>query len=392
MTNNNSSPNLEDLLGISSSSEAHLNDSFQKEDISNMLPENITKEESSPVSFSQKGRLSRKQSKEDSVKKMSLDELLMEGEEISSASVHLNNIKKKESNEDQEIHEGNIFHQTFQEKTVSQEGLLENIENYADEKSLEIEGANKEKKRQEDPLLLMREKIEENWKERLIKSKKILFLSQGAIIFGILSLVGAFILFSFLLDTPTNGVRGNFVSSNYGIDLEQKEEKVKTLKQEKRELKKDIKKTEKVIIGFENNEVLGTIIEERIDWIKIIREINKVRCYADPVEKNIKQCLNDELSNKIILNPFSFENYTTKGGMKDGQIDVIISGKVHGSKGHIFQKISRLMQAFNDSKYFSGAEMRRYSKSQDSRLGFSMPFTMKLTYYKKGKGAQEEKK
>ena len=399
MAENQTSPSLEDLLGGIDIPENSANTKTQNPEISSPSSENTpsitslddllgnsdTETQTTEISenIPETGRVSRK-------KQISLDDLLGASEQSSSTSIHILDAHP-ESSEAQNTSAkptNNIFHKGFENNAVNTSELLENIENYKEE-GLTIGTAGQE--REEDPFILLKEKEGRSFEAKNKKLRKFLVLAQVSIIVGIFSLVISFLFFSYLLDTPTKGLLGGFIEKNYGIELEEKIEKIAAMQKEERTLKKDIKKSKKIIEGFKNNSVLEAIIENRINWVQIIDEINQVRCEANPLS-DISECKEDLRQGRAIINPFSFENYTTKGGMKNNQIDVVISGKASGSQGYIFQKISRLIQTFNDSKYFSGASMRQYSKTQDSRIGFYMPFTMKLIYHKDGKISEEDKK
>ena len=399
MDNNNTSPSLDDLLGgmgdiNTSPSSTAAQKSSPPQTLSDTPPavssldDLLASSDITPEPIEEKkttGRISRKNNTPEESPAMSLEDLLGDTEEKHTAAISIQDAHSKEEGMDLNGNQGkdskNIFHKDFKENAVDKDGLLQNIEDYQD-KGLTLEGAGEE--RTEDPFILLKEKEEEVFQEKNKKFRKFLVLAQSSIVFGTLSLLISFGVFSYLLDTPTKGMLGNFVEKNYGIELEEKIAKIASIEDEHRALKKDIAQSEKIINGFKNNSVLETIIHDRINWIQIIDEINQVRCESNPLS-DISECKEDLRQGRAIINPFTFENYTTKGGMKNGQIEVVIAGKASGSQGYIFQKISRLIETFNDSKYFSGATMRQFAKTEDSRVGFYMPFTMKLIYHKEGK-------
>lgn len=389
----NTSPNLDDLLELSENKEdTELSRNTQNNNTASEMSIDDLLEGSDTVSSNiQETTIASPLSTKDTSKtsepeKISLDDLLG-SENNSQTSVGLLSQEKDSKKTDEKTDEKNIFHQTFKEESVDDSTLLDQVENYSEEKTtLNLDSETEEEKKEpEDPLVIIRRKIEETWEKKINKFNKFLTIAQSSIIFGIISISAGFILFSFLLDTPSHGILGNIVKNNYGIDLEHKKETLQSLKQKSLSLKKDIKHVEKVIKGFKNNELLSSIIEDRIDWMKLITKVNEVRCYADP-DSDVNQCKEDVLNNSTAFNPFTFDNYTAKESSVPGEIDVTISGKVYGSQGYIFQKMARLTTAFNNSQYFSGAEKYKYSKSQDPRLGFTMPFSLKITYFREGKG------
>jgi hypothetical protein len=298
------------------------------------------------------------------------------------------NMKEKEKKKEEiqapqktpEKKSGNAFHKAFQQTGGESGDFLDNIHNYK-EQGIQL-GETEEEEVIVDPIEAMRKKEADIFAEQKKKYLSQLLMGKGVLGFSAFALVASFLTFSLLLDTPSKGLLGFITGENYGYTLEQVTQENKLLTKEYRKLNDDItEEKDKILYLTDDNPLLKKIISERIDWIKILSEINEVRCYADP-DSNVDRCMEDILNNSTAFNPFTFENYTTKGDLKNGEIQVLISGKVYGSQGYIFKKTAKLIETFNQSEFFSGASTDRFSKTEDNRLGYYMPFSVKLTYHK----------
>ncbi len=370
---NNELPNLEDLLA---------DDTIHESNTSNK--EKNTEDKDNAFKISGK-TLGKGNSNTKSSGNISLDALLGDSTENKSSLVQIKNGDKTLENNEEKS--DNIFHKSFKNNVTDDKKLFSDIENSKKGLHLDDNSQNKDDEK-EDPLITLKKKEEASFQRKIKQTQRFFLLAQSSIVFGVVLFIVSFLIFSFLLDTPEKGLLGGFIKNNYGTELSEKKSKVQIMKTESRSLKKQIKDAEKTISEFKNNTLLESIVKNRIHWLDIINQINIVRCQANPID--ISECTKNIEEGKAINNPFTFENYTTKGEMIDGKIEVIITGKASDSQGYIFQKISRLIQTFNDSKHFSGAEMRQYSKTEDSKTGFYMPFSMNIIFHSNGKILEDE--
>lgn len=358
MSNDSTPPNLADLLGDAPLDTGSNTSSDKKE--SSSVSENIDIEgllNANPI---------QKESIVSDTNAPSLTDLLAGDEETKKNSPVLHCSESSASGKtDKNPSDTNIFQKALNEKGEEKEShIIDAIENYSGD--FEIDDLGEE--RIEDPVVLMKKKEQEIFSKEESKWKKIIIASQSFAVFSFLFGISSFFIFSFLLDTPEHGVLGNMVSHNYGIEKEKKRIIEEDIKKELSIRKKEIKKIEKTIEGLENNTILDSILSDRINWIQALKDMEKVRKESQSIEEG-----------KYIF----LENYSTKGKMENGKVQIVVTGKVYSYK-NVFQKTSKLIDSFNESANFEGATMNRFDKTDNGRQ-YYMSFSLQLDYYPKGK-------
>lgn len=172
-----------------------------------------------------------------------------------------------------------------------------------------------------------------------------------------------FIAKALSLDTPSKVLAQNEVN----IKAEQDD-----LLVQKRKYQDYLKKTE----DLDNNKILADVMENRIDWLEVDGKIDEI------IKKNFKTVAGVD---DVVV-------YTGFSGRTDDST-VTVQGEVRDESGQSMTRLGELVTALNASDNFSGAEVRNFSKKEDSKTGkYISSFNLNFTYTSDAKlaKAQEE--
>jgi len=269
----------------------------------------------------------------------------------------------------------NSFTQAFQKEVVRDEkSLLEGLESAMPQKdgnfaSFDIAEDEPDEEDLEDPQITEAKKLLKDREEAFLNIKKMLILSQSFLVLFVLLALGGFLLFSVLLDEE--GFFSTWYPGNFGVRLVSLQGEKTMVQKDITDAKKRMQDIEKRVHDLANNDLVNSVISERTDWFEAIKRI-------------------EEIDNSISVSEdtFVFENYSTKKGSNE----IVIQGVVNDTTGHVFYQISKLLDAINKSKYFSGAKLQNYAKQESSEYGYTSTFNFTLLYYKDGKNADKKDK
>ncbi len=117
---------------------------------------------------------------------------------------------------------------------------------------------------------------------------------------------------------------------------------------------------------------IGAIKSQRTSWLWIIDKIEEVTMTVDP---NFNSGLFEVTGLEVTYNGYELD---AESGA------VILSGETRTIDAKNFSLITVLIDAFEESPYFEGVEMRSFSKNGDEIQGFTASFKLDLTIEKEG--------
>lgn len=122
---------------------------------------------------------------------------------------------------------------------------------------------------------------------------------------------------------------------------------------------------------------IGSIKANRMNWSTVIKQIETVTAEADT---NFGKGLYNQLGG-ITYNSYTFDQQSNK---------IAISGDTKTADATNFTLISNLIDKFEQSPYFEGAEMRSFSKSGSTEEGYTASFSLNLGLETGGESAKNK--
>lgn len=276
--------------------------------------------------------------------------------------------KKEEKETPKKETSQNVFTQVFQDEGGKNEGdIISNI----------IQTAKEERGEQTRVLGetfsdRMKEKEEEGKKKKKNKEEekreKLLVVAQLCCVLALLIPLSSWVVFQTILN-PESSFSETLSAKNYGKVLLGKEEEKKRKKEKIALLESEKKDIQDSIDKIKNNTILAQVTENRVDFLGIMLEITKTSFEA----------LNLSTSINNVVQTLTFHSYA--GDVRDGKVNISISGTVRDPKKKTLGKLTVLMEALNMQDNFEGASIRSFSKSEDNEFGGTQSsFSFKFQY------------
>ncbi len=274
--------------------------------------------------------------------------------------------------------EGNVFTKMFEEdrKTTPEEVLIQNIISQSRKKKEEERGQKKQEEKKEDNRNILDLKNQTDSKNLLSseegkqkKAREILQLSKIVAGSSLIVPIISFLLSGLFLST--SGFLSRLIEQkNYGIILEDKNTKLSRILSDIEMSKKDIALYAGKIAEIQDNQVLGTIMNKRINWREVFEMIE------DTTNKTFK---GNTVSRYVTYSTYSGNSETMK---------LSISGEIRAPEGTAMKSQILLKNALNDHDNFDGVEIKNFSKSPCTTKGktksseYCSPFTFAFLYLK----------
>lgn len=308
-------------------------------------------------------------------------------EEIEKKDIHLNTEKKNPKNQEeaQEKESQDVMQNISEEKKDSKNSLvagilMDNEEEPKEEQKNSLVSAvlaEMEKEEEEKPkeaVLSLSEKLKKRDDEVMLQKQKVnsrlLATARFLFLFSFAVPLSAFVIFQTIL-VENSGLSHALSAQNYGTELTT----LKDINQKKTAqittLKKEIIKTQKDIDGIRNEKILTEITDNRIDFLEIMLRINSITLQSLELTPEVNR----------VINMLVFNSYSASID-KDGNASINISGTVRDPKRMSFTKLTTLMETINKDPFFSGANIRSFSKSDDNEGGAKSSFTFNISYIK----------
>lgn len=286
------------------------------------------------------------------------DENTNEDPKKSFLSKLMSSKKSAEEAGDEESDHGNAFTAIFEKKGDDKDFIGTIIESAKDQ---EQKAAEPEKGFGDITNQFQAEEQKEHIAEEA--EKKVFKASHLAKIFAVASLLVPLISYSFytLSLNPDNTITNFLNISTPGKVLKEKEEIAVKEKAEIDTVKKEVEKIDKQIEELQNNKVLSEILEKRIDWLRVIKEIEDI---VDEVFYNRQT--------KMIV----FSNYSGKSSKST----ITVQGEIRDEGGKSMSQLALLKDTLNADPRFSGAEVRNFSKSTDKDGVTKSTFNLDFLY------------
>ena len=206
------------------------------------------------------------------------------------------------------------------------------------------------------------ENPQEKRETRLLAAARFLFLFSFVIPFS------AWMVFQTIL-VENSQISRALSAKNYGTELSLLREDKKQKEQELKKLTTKIAQIQQDIEGIRNEKVLAQITDNRVDFLEIMLRINSITLKSLNLTAEVNRAIN-----MLVFNSYSASTE------KDGTTNITISGTVRDPKRMSFTKMTQLMETINKDPYFSGAEIRSFTKSEDAEGGARSSFTFHFVY------------
>lgn len=277
--------------------------------------------------------------------------------------------KQKKQKETQET-EQNPVSQEAQKEEESEEKKVSNILAARIQSSMDLEREEETQEESEKILAVDFQKAES--KEAAKKENRVLLLaSRFALALSCLLPLSSFIVFQTIL-VENSGLSQAIESENHGTKLAELKEGETKKNTELTNIETKIKNAEREINDIENNQVLSSIVDNRVDFLEIMLRINGITLQSLDLTPEINRAIS-----MLVFNSYS-------GSVEDENIKITISGTVRDPKRMSFTKLTQLMETINEDKYFSGASIRSFSKIDDDEGGARSSFTFNFAYHPNG--------
>ncbi|MCT4592126.1 MAG: hypothetical protein N4A36_01955 [Candidatus Gracilibacteria bacterium] len=267
--------------------------------------------------------------------------------------------KKKEKAEDQKIkdkkkepQDGNAFTNIFQEESKDND-FIGNIIESTQEKEAGQFGDITSKFKEES------ERVQE-------EEEKIIKLSHIAQVLTVCSLfipLTSYVFYSVKLN-PESSIADFFSMETPGKTLQEKQ---KLIEKEKSEIVLMTQESEKYDLKIENltnNKIRSEILDQRINWLGVITEI----------EKMTNDAFYNDLTNSVV--------YTGYSGRSE-KSEISVQGEVRDPSGKSMTQLAMLVDLINANEKFSGAEVRNFTKTEDEDGIMTSSFNLSFEYKSK---------
>jgi hypothetical protein len=236
--------------------------------------------------------------------------------------------------------------------------------------------ASKEKINEEESILgedfsEQLETPEEKEKHQKQEKRKMAFLavSRFLLIISLLVPASSMLVFSTILQ-PGSFIADKIDAKNYGNILEKAQDQNAQKEEHLNKIKKEIIDVNAQIKSLENNPIIAQIKANRVDFLDVMLQIQNIT--LDSLD------LTSELNQTIQM--LVFNSYSGSADNR-GNVKINISGSVRNPRKMTFTSLTKLMETINESKYFDGAVIRSFSKSDDAEGGATSSFAFNLDYF-----------
>ena len=162
---------------------------------------------------------------------------------------------------------------------------------------------------------------------------------------------------------------------NYGKQLVSLQEEEQEAVDHLNALKAQVKRSKQDISDIKRDKVLTKVTEGRVDYIGIMAQLNSLtlRSLNLTSEEHLAPEINRALG-RLTMHNFSGTQD------KDGNVHLSISGDVRDAKRMSLTRVTKIIDFINNDPYYTGAELRSFTKSEDESGGARSSFSLSFDY------------
>lgn len=286
-----------------------------------------------------------------------------------------------------EVDQNNPFANIFGTESTDEGALLDNVIQQAEnekqeqreilqndaEESLAIEN-NKNKILGETLYedLQKTESVYDQERRHKAKAARAQFLLALTLLIPLIS----WLTFNTLLE-PESKLAEILQSKNYGNIFVTTQAEAAELTEHLNDIRSDIVFTQERIDDLQNNKVLSSIEEDKVDYLKVILDVDRIA--VNSLNLTDKTELAPEI-NKA-LGRLQFSSFSGGRNKKNpDQVDITVTGVVRDSKRMSFTRVTKIIEAINAADDFTGAALRTFTKSEDESGGSKSLFSLSFYY------------
>lgn len=208
----------------------------------------------------------------------------------------------------------------------------------------------------------LQDKVSEEQSSKTIQDdeKELLFWSQITLLLSFLLPLLVFLFLRFQVN-PESKMITYLGKENYGMLQLEKQTELENLKSSISSKKTAIAKLKEDLKENAIEKVINTIKAEEVDWLEVLKNIDEVTNKGIAYNEHLK---------RLVYKSYSFQKQDYR---------ISLSGSLFDPNQSVFFLMTNLIQSINDSEYFTGMEMRSFSKSITEE-GAEMSLSLNFNY------------